>query len=307
MIQDTETIRAQKPLTINCDVASAIIHPFGAHATSFQTDDGHQILFMSSKSSHPDKPIRGGIPLVLGQFGPGNDEDPKSLPQHGFARMNYWKKTTFSMSEKLVFAEFKLDPSSDKKLIGNKDPERWNNLSFTSRTSVLTGNEFQTEVTVINSSDKSQTCDVCFHTYFAVTDIMNATIQGLSGRRYVDKTQKSSPLGELPCQNGDLKISGEELTLKFFEGPPNDVILTDNDDEYCRHLTIRTSWPFKETVVWNPGVEAIKNMDDLNPEDYKKFICIEPLASQIIVPAQGEVSFSQTLSYEVKRKERTIG
>lgn len=45
---------------------SIVVHLAGATVTSWQLDDGHELLFLSEKT-HLDgsKPIRGGIPLVF--------------------------------------------------------------------------------------------------------------------------------------------------------------------------------------------------------------------------------------------------
>ena len=64
---------------------TATIHLYGATVTSLKLPSGKEVLFTSSKAVFDEsKPIRGGIPLVFPQFGPGE------LPNHGFARTSKW-------------------------------------------------------------------------------------------------------------------------------------------------------------------------------------------------------------------------
>lgn len=63
--------------------AEAYLH--GAHVTSWTTPAGEELLFVSRQSHFAaGRPIRGGIPVIFPQFGPG------ALPQHGFARISEW-------------------------------------------------------------------------------------------------------------------------------------------------------------------------------------------------------------------------
>jgi glucose-6-phosphate 1-epimerase len=70
-------------LTLTKDSASAVVHLFGATLLDWTPANSTGLLFTSSKAlTNGSKAIRGGIPLVFPQFGPG------PLPQHGFARVS---------------------------------------------------------------------------------------------------------------------------------------------------------------------------------------------------------------------------
>lgn len=75
-----------------CVVASAedgshvCIYLLGATLTEYCSEPGApNLLHVSTKAIYDGKKaIRGGIPIVFPQFGPGK------LPQHGFARTSMW-------------------------------------------------------------------------------------------------------------------------------------------------------------------------------------------------------------------------
>lgn len=65
--------------------SSAVVALHGATLLSWVISSKH-LLFLSSKAlTDASRPIRGGVPLVFPQFGPGGP-----LPQHGFARVSRW-------------------------------------------------------------------------------------------------------------------------------------------------------------------------------------------------------------------------
>lgn len=84
-------------ISLNCSQgAAAEIRLFGATVTSWKATEksgGELIerLFVSSKAIlDGSKAIRGGIPVVFPCFGPPEHPDHSKLPQHGFARNEFW-------------------------------------------------------------------------------------------------------------------------------------------------------------------------------------------------------------------------
>ena len=65
------------------------VYLHGAHVTRWAPRGQRPVLFLSSKSLFaPDKPIRGGVPVIFPWFGPRSDGKPG--PVHGFARTLTW-------------------------------------------------------------------------------------------------------------------------------------------------------------------------------------------------------------------------
>ncbi len=103
------------------------------------------------------KAIRGGIPIVWPQFGPG------PLPQHGFARVKTWRlgKTNTAGD---VSVELHLSNDEETLKIW---PHKFN-LTLSVR---FSDQSFYQELTVDNRDDQTFEFAALFHTYFTVDDI----------------------------------------------------------------------------------------------------------------------------------------
>ena len=103
------------------------------------------------------KAIRGGIPVVWPQFGPG------PLPQHGFARVKTWRVGKTNTSG---------DVSVDLHLEHDKEtlklwPHKFNLIT----TIRLSEQSFSQELTVNNQDNQSFEFTALFHTFFSINDI----------------------------------------------------------------------------------------------------------------------------------------
>jgi glucose-6-phosphate 1-epimerase len=105
----------------------------------------------------PGKAIRGGIPIVWPQFGPG------PLPQHGFARVKPWRVGKKSTSGGLS-VELHLSHDDDTLKIW---PYKFN-LTLTIS---LGEHSLSQELTVDNQDDQTFEFTALFHTYFKVDSI----------------------------------------------------------------------------------------------------------------------------------------
>ncbi|KAJ1672633.1 hypothetical protein EV182_006800, partial [Spiromyces aspiralis] len=86
-INDPTTQKPQKVvITLPTRGVSVEVYLFGATVTSWKVNGVEQLFLSKQAKLDGSKPIRGGIPLVFPQFGPG-----PHLPQHGFARTAYWQ------------------------------------------------------------------------------------------------------------------------------------------------------------------------------------------------------------------------
>jgi glucose-6-phosphate 1-epimerase len=105
----------------------------------------------------PGKAIRGGVPIVWPQFGPG------PLLQHGFARIKSWQLGEKSITDD-VSVQLHLTHDDDTLKVW---PHKFH-LIVTIR---LTEQSLHQELQVTNIDDHSFDFTALFHTYFNVNDI----------------------------------------------------------------------------------------------------------------------------------------
>ncbi len=115
-------------------------------------------MFYSDKAVfEKGKGIRGGIPIVWPQFGPG------VLPQHGFARVKTWGLGKTNTADDMS-VELQLSHDEDTLKIW---PHKFN-LTLSVR---FSDQSFYQELTVDNRDDQTFEFTALFHTYFTVDDI----------------------------------------------------------------------------------------------------------------------------------------
>eukprot|EP00026_Physarum_polycephalum_P011603 Phypoly_transcript_11838.p1 GENE.Phypoly_transcript_11838~~Phypoly_transcript_11838.p1 ORF type:complete len:323 (+),score=51.73 Phypoly_transcript_11838:65-970(+) len=233
------------------------VYLYGAHISSWVTQHGEQI-FMSKKALYGQgKAIRGGVPVIFPQFGPGK------IQNHGFARNTTWTVAGTRVSKtEPVTVTIDLHLKEDQFSLNI-----WNH-PFETTLSIHLSNKLAIDWTVKNTGKDAFDFQTALHTYFTVSDIKNASVVGLKGVTYIDKTKNA----EKSVENRPGVVVGEEVDRVYLDVKQNPILLVDKERDYTLKL-FREG--FEDVVVWNPWVEKAKGMADLGEEAYPKFICIE--------------------------------
>lgn len=227
----------------------------GGHITQWQPfDQPSGVLFCSALADlHGPKAVRGGIPVCWPWFGPRQGH-----AQHGFVRTMPWQMENFRECEGVVYCTMVINSSEDTFALW---PYRWKlELKVAASNSIM-------DISLIshNLGQSSMPVTQALHTYFAVGDIHCAVIEGLQGKRYIDKTRAGQEFEQL----GDLMIA-EETDRIYLHTRAAKLV----DPVYNREIEI-VSEGGNAMVVWNPWEEKCKTISDLNPSDYSHFVCIE--------------------------------
>lgn len=237
------------------------VYDHGAHVWAYAPEGQAPILWMSEKSEFAEgKPIRGGIPVVFPWFGTG--PEGKLQPPHGFARLDNWHrsdiKDTIAQDGRLL-VEYELDYAMDH----TDFP-----YDYTTYVRVKFTPEYvQVFAEVTNDGDEPFSFEGAFHTYLAVGDVRQITIDGLDGCRYLDKAAGAT---QTECvQEGPVTISGETDRVYTSAGT---VVL--DDPVLGRKLEISKTGS-ANTVVWNPWVAKSAAMPDFGDDEWTGMICIE--------------------------------
>jgi len=242
------------------------VYLYGAHITSWTTSHGEQ-LFMSKKSIFGQgKAIRGGVPIIFPQFGPGK------IQNHGFARNTSWEVAHTGVS--------KSDPavvSIDLRLKESKSTlDIWPH-AFEAILSIHLSTKLALEFKVHNTGKEAFNFQSALHTYFTVSDIKNASVVGLKDVTLIDKVKG----GVMDTESRTGVIVGEEVDRVYLNVKQDPLLLVDKAKEGSRKL-FREG--FSDVVVWNPWVEKARGLADLGEEAYPSFICVE--VGQIGTPAK---------------------
>jgi len=243
------------------------VYLHGAHITSWTRNQKEQI-FMSQKAVfEKGKALRGGVPIIFPQFGPGK------IPSHGFARSTAWE-----------VVETKVDKAGEPTIaFGLSDSpatrQIWN-FHFEARFSITLGVKLHFEFRVKNTGQSGFDFQSALHTYFAVTDIRNVYIVGLKDVNFIDKVKN----GEVDKEVRQAVSIGEEVD-RIYTGVENPVFLVDKSKDGSLRLD-RNGFP--DVVLWNPWAAKAKGLSDLGEEAYSKFVCVE--VGKIANPAHLEPS-----------------
>ena len=239
------------------DGAEATITLYGAHLVSWKPVTatgaaGPERLFVSRLSALDGKrAIRGGVPVIFPQFAErGNGM------RHGFARVSTWRALDSGEQDGAAFAVLALDRSGLAPDIAAAWPYAF---ALTLRVTVR-GAELSMQLEVRNSGDQPFPFSAALHTYHQVEDVEAVRIDGV--------------------QSETLAIA--DKLDQVFENIPGAISFDTGADK----LSLQQSG-FTDAVVWNPGAVDAAALSDMEDEEYRRFVCIEPALLQPAVLAPG--------------------
>lgn len=105
------------------------------------------------------------------------------------------------------------------------------------------------------------------HTYLAVGDVRRATLTGLAGVSYRDKTDGMREKVQAPEP-----MALTETTDRVYVGTEGTCVV--EDVAGARRLTV-TKGNSRSTVVWNPWTEVAAKLPDMEPEGWVGMLCVE--------------------------------
>jgi len=235
--------------------AEAKIALQGAHLFHYKEKDQSSLLWLSKAAYFEEgKAIRGGIPVCFPWF--GKNKDNSGLPQHGFARTQFWS---------IILEEEKCDGTTHIRLQLKPNAytlAQWDYL-FDVNLDITIGQLLSIALSVTNADTKPFEMSTALHTYFSVSDIDTVSIKGLDGRVYYDALDEKNYI-----QKGDVLI--HEEVDRVYSHPSEMITLLDGDARVKLHQEGSNS-----LVVWNPWIEKSKQMNDMTEDGYRSMICLE--------------------------------
>jgi glucose-6-phosphate 1-epimerase len=244
-----------------CDVSTAaseaqfFLH--GAHVAHFQRRGQRPVLFLSSRSIFENgKPIRGGVPLIFPWFGPRASDGA----MHGLVRTRRWLvESVRALSTDRTEIVLALRSDDETRAIWPHD--------FVARLRLAIGAELEMGLQIENVSSAAFSFECAMHTYYAVSDVREVALHGLSGCEYLDK-------------NLDLaRVRDNDAVIRPV-GPMDRVYVRArqacqvDDPAFNRRIVIEKEGS-GTTVVWNPWPQGAAKLADLKADEWTRFVCVE--------------------------------
>ena len=243
-------------LRIEHPKARARVAEHGAHLLEWTPTGSAPVFYLSPQAVFREgKAIRGGMPICWPWFGP-HESDPK-LPAHGFVRNRFWRLTEASESSAGVTLEFVLTDDAETRAL-------WPH-TFSLRLQLFLGASFQGRLVMANTSRETFAITAALHSYLAVGDIRQVSVEGLDGAAYRDHCCQRL----VHHQTSSIVFTGE--IDRDYESSSEVRV---HDAANRRHLVVNSAGSGC-TVVWNPWIQKAKTLSDLPDEDYLRFVCIE--------------------------------
>lgn len=232
--------------------------PFGAQLISAMAiGEGRscEVFFASGRSLGPLSPVRGGVPVMFPQF---NEFGP--LPKHGLVRTATWQEAASQSGTPSA------EGVSYQLTLGQSLDPRWPHAARLTLNVQAVRGALEIKLSVLNIGESAFDWTGGLHPYFSVADSLTATLSGLEGCGLRDRydvlavTERAVPLS----------WTGEAFERLYAAAPPLTLAAGSH------RLTLSCSG-FDQWMVWNPGRELAQSIADLAPDDWRRFVCVEPV------------------------------
>ena len=239
-------------LLIQTPFSHAAVSLFGAQVLSFAPNNEADWLWLSPRCEPLPKPIRGGIPICWPWF--AKEGQAPDQVQHGFARTAQWRIT-----------EQRIDPRGSIRI--GLSPIETLHASLSVSLTMTVSEVLHLQMHTRNHSDQTVAVTQAFHSYLAVADANQMSIDGLGGCTYFDK-----------LANFERREQGLGMLT---QAPPYDRIYHDGRGQYelldrvTGKLRFMTSTGSNTVVLWNPGTDLAAVMKDVGADQSHRFVCLE--------------------------------
>lgn len=215
------------------------MHSAGAQISNAIGGDTGELLYLSSTTrSGIGHPLGGGVPLVAPWFGVLWGR----RPQHGYVRDEAWSLQV-----------------EGEQITGTLEH---GTVRFDVR-AASTATGFEIELTCTNQGEDAEKIQMGFHPYFLVDDVAGVEVVGLEGCHEFDHLNDRT--GAI---TGPVRFEGEHDRIVTFGGTSTIV---------DAHRTITVSGIGTDSLVlWNPGPQKAGEQPDIGPDEWSRFVCVEP-------------------------------
>ncbi|MDU8428539.1 D-hexose-6-phosphate mutarotase [Pseudomonas syringae pv. actinidifoliorum] len=248
--------------------AELLVAQQGAHILSYQVAGQPPLVWLNEEAAFKKgKAIRAGMPICWPWFG-NLERNPQSVQAmrdssepakaHGEVRALDWQLLGIGADGDALLVEFVL-PEAEGHLPG------WpHNVAL--KLSIRLDHALNVSLVSYNCGAEPVTFSQALHTYFAVSDVRQVSVEGLDGLRYIETLAN----WEEREQTGDLTFTGE--TDRIYQDTPG--VLSIVDPEWQRRIHIRSTGS-KSAILWNPWIEKTGKFTDMAADGWQRMVCVE--------------------------------
>uniref|UniRef100_A0A7C2AW54 Putative glucose-6-phosphate 1-epimerase n=1 Tax=Pseudomonas graminis TaxID=158627 RepID=A0A7C2AW54_9PSED len=249
--------------------AELVIAQQGAHIISYQVDGDEPLIWSNPGALFKSgKPIRGGMPICWPWFG-NFQRNPSSVQAmrasnepakaHGEVRAIDWELMGVGEDGDALIVEF-IQPQAEGQLPG------WPH-TVGLKLHIRLDAALNVSLVSFNAGAEDVTLSQALHSYFAVSDVSQISIEGLDGVEYLNTLESWDTQN---VQVGDITFTGE--TDRIYQDTPDLISVV--DPEWKRRIQIQTTGSHS-AIVWNPWIDKTKTFDDMQADGWKSMVCVE--------------------------------
>ncbi|MBQ23802.1 D-hexose-6-phosphate mutarotase [Alcanivorax sp.] len=242
-----------------------VIAEQGAQVLEYGRDGAPPILWLSEQAAYRiGHGVRGGVPVCWPWFG-ALERNPDSVtqqyslhtpPAHGLVRQQPWQLSEQHLHAKQAQLVFRLADQADRQHLPPVTPTL--TITLSDALSLSLGNH--------NHGDRPVTVSQALHTYLAVADSRQITVQGLAHTPYVDA------LADWQTRQDSDALQFDQETDRLYLQLPSQLQVEDPLWQRQIQLTCRGS---HSAVVWNPWVDKSLQLSQFAPDAWQRMLCIE--------------------------------
>ena len=247
--------------------AELLVAQQGAQVLRYQPHGQQPVIWLSDEAGYKKgQSVRGGVPVCWPWFGDlaRNPETIQTLhagapaPAHGAARGLDWQLQGIDSEDEAVTLTFTFRPTVDALPNLPKGVQ----LSL----AIRLDQRLTLTLTTLNGSDQPLPFSQALHTYFAVSDIHQAQIEGLQDTRYIETLED----WQQRQQQGAVSFTGE--TDRIYLDIPAELSIVDPQWQRRIHLASSGS---RSAVVWNPWIAKAQRLSQFAADAWTGMLCIE--------------------------------
>jgi len=247
--------------------AELLIAQQGAQVLSYQRLGEPPLLWLSDQAIfRQGKSVRAGVPVCWPWFG-NLQRNPQAVqamyhgeqaPAHGLARTRDWQLLVIEEAPEGLRIEFGL-PEAQGDLPGWPHEVELKLL-------IEMGTQLKMTLSSLNQGNDSVTLSQALHSYFAVSDVRQARVEGVDNLGYIETLAD----WELRQQHGALGFAGE--TDRIYLQTPD--VLKIVDPHWNRRITLHSTGS-RSAVIWNPWTDRARELADMADDGWQRMLCIE--------------------------------